>query len=126
MLNQSVPEPLVEGEYTSLVNPLKIHNNMNTASVNVGGYSLGVPFVVYEVFPEKDGIVWGRVSSNSGYGVQQFVGLRVRSNLKAKLSRAFKPIPTPSDDIASAIRAVASNIADLRSTIIDLYHQGGR
>ena len=85
-------EELVEGDYTALVD-LNIRSQMDTQSATnqVGVYSRGTPFTVYQVYPEKNGIVWGRVSSNTGSGTSRFVGLRVNTNLKAHLEKAFNP-----------------------------------
>jgi len=85
-------EQMVPGDYTTLVD-LKIRSQMDTTvSTNqVGVYSRGLPFTVYQVYPEKDGIVWGRVSSNTGAGKARYVGLRVTNNTKAQLEKAFEP-----------------------------------
>ena len=104
-------EPMVPGDYTALVD-LKIRIQMETQSMTnqVGVYSKGVPFVVYQVYPERNGIVWGRVSSNTGYGIARYVGLRVTNQLKAKLEKAFEPLAGENamldalKDIAAAIR----------------------
>lgn len=95
----SVPEPLIPGDYTTLVD-LKIRSQMDTESNTnqVGTYMRGLPFVVFQVYPEKNGIVWGRISSNTGSGTSRYVGLRVNNNMKVKLEKAFEP-PEPSGDV---------------------------
>lgn len=83
-------EPFVPGDYTALLD-LNIRTQMDTKSTTniVGTYFRGVPFTVYEVYPEdRNGIVWGRVSSNTGTGRQRFVGLRVTNQIKAHLEQA--------------------------------------
>jgi len=85
-------EQMVPGDYTALLD-LKIRLQMDTQSMTnqVGVYMRGVPFTVYEVYPERNGIVWGRVSSNTGNGTSRYVGLRVTNQVKAKLEKAFEP-----------------------------------
>lgn len=102
-------EPLVPGDYTTLVD-LKIRSQMDTevASNQVGVYTRGLPFVVFQVYPEKNGIVWGRISSNTGYGTSRYVGLRVNNNLKAKLEKPFEEPSISSNDIVSAIRELTA------------------
>lgn len=102
-------EQMVPGDYTAIVD-LIIRSQMDTQSSGnrVGVYSRGLPFTVYEVYPEKDGIVWGRVSSNTGSGTSRFVGLRVTNNLKAHLEKAFSVEPNGDprkgdDPLANAI-----------------------
>jgi hypothetical protein len=98
-------EQMQPGHYTALVN-LIIRSQMDTKSITnqKGAYSRGLPFTVYEVYPEREGIVWGRVSSNTGSGESLYVGLRVFNNDKAKLEKAFE-VGDPSDD-DSAVRAI--------------------
>lgn len=83
-------EQMVPGDYAAL-GPLHIRLQMKTTpSTNiVGGYSNGEPFRVYEVYPEVSGILWGRVSSNTGEGQIRYVGLRVNNHPKAKLTKAY-------------------------------------
>jgi hypothetical protein len=85
-------EQMVPGDYTAM-GELNIRVQMKTdPSGNiVGRYFNGEPFRVYEVYPEKDGIVWGRVSSNTGDGQLRFVGLRVNNHAKARLHNAAQP-----------------------------------
>ena len=86
---------MVPGDYTALLD-LKIRLQMDTQSATnqVGVYTRGVNFTVYEVYPEKNGILWGRVSSNTGTGSSRFVGLRVANQAKAKLEKGLS-ILTP-------------------------------
>jgi hypothetical protein len=74
------------GDYTALGN-MNIRAAMTTlVDANLKGrYFNGEPFKVYEVYQEKDGIVWGRVSSNTGGGQLRFVGLRVNNHPKAQM-----------------------------------------
>jgi hypothetical protein len=110
-------EQMVPGDYTALLD-LKIRSQMDTQSMTnqVGVYTRGVPFTVYEVYPEKSGIVWGRVSSNTGSGTSRYVGLRVTNQAKAKLEKAFEPESKSSDsglaDVADAINNLASAIRE--------------
>jgi len=105
-------EQMVPGDYTALVD-LKIRVQMETQSITnqVGVYGRGVPFVVYQVYPEKDGIVWGRVSSNTGTGTSRYVGLRVTNNLKAKLEKAFE-VEVGGNEIIKALHDIASAIRE--------------
>ncbi|RPI93047.1 MAG: hypothetical protein EHM40_11060 [Chloroflexi bacterium] len=84
-------EQMIPGDYTSTGN-LYIRSQMKTSPSSniVGMYTNGVPFRVYQVYPEANGIVWGRVSSNTGEGVAKYSGLRVNNNVKAKLEKAFE------------------------------------
>ena len=85
-------EQMVSGAYTA-IDPMHIRLQMKTSPTTniVGGYSNGVPFTVYQVYSENDGIVWGRVSSNTGDGQARYVGLRVNNHVKARLEKAFEP-----------------------------------
>jgi hypothetical protein len=96
-------EQMVPGDYTALID-LNIRSQMDTqvATNRVGVYTRGVPFTVYEVYPEKNGIVWGRVSSNTGSGTSRFVGLRVTNQVKAKLEKAFEQ--PQGDSLVDAIK----------------------
>lgn len=107
-------EPLVPGDYTTLVD-LKIRSQMDTESTTnqVGVYMRGLPFVVFQVYPEKNGIVWGRISSNTGAGTSRYVGLRVANNLKAKLEKPFEEQTHSSDDVADAITDLGKVLKDL-------------
>lgn len=98
-------EKLVPGDYTALVN-LNIRLQMDTQSVTnyVGVYGRGVPFTVYEVYSEKDGIVWGRVSSNTGNGQSRYVGLRVANQMKAHLEKAFDNNQNDNDSLVAALK----------------------
>ena len=103
-------EQMVPGDYTALVD-LNIRSQMDTQSTTnqVGVYSRGIPFTVYQVYPEKNGIVWGRVSSNTGSGTSRFVGLRVNTNLKAHLEKAFNP-EVNNDVLVVALTLLTSSI----------------
>ena len=107
-------EQMVPGDYTALVD-LRIRSQMDTQSIanQVGVYTRGVPFTVYEVYPEQNGILWGRVSSNTGAGVARYVGLRVTNQLKAKLEKAFD-IKPDNDPIVQALDRVADAIRSLK------------
>lgn len=89
----SQEEQLVAGAYTAL-GKMNIRAGMHTNAGIVGGYSNGDPFTVFEVYPEKDGIVWGRVSSNTGGGSLRFTALRVNNHPKAHLEKAFEETPS--------------------------------
>lgn len=106
-------EPLVEGDYTALVD-LNIRATMKTmGNIPVGVYHKGVPLTVYQVYPEENGIVWGRVSSNTGSGMGRYVGLRVNNHVKAHLEKAFKPDRDPQESLAAAINNLAAQVARL-------------
>jgi len=103
------------GDYTALLD-LNIRSQMDTESVTnvVGAYKRGVPFTVYEVYPEKNGIVWGRVSSNTGSGTSRFVGLRVTNQLKAKLEKAFEAPAENQDGLIEVLTRIAVAIEGLK------------
>ncbi len=112
-------ETLVPGDYTSLVD-LKIRSQMDTSSLTnqVGTYMRGLPFVVFQVYPEKNGIVWGRISSNTGAGTSRYVGLRVTNNMKAKLEKAFEPEQSGGDGLVAAIDRLTAAVEKLaRNTL---------
>ena len=106
-------DQLVPGDYTTLVD-LKIRSQMDTQSMTnqVGVYTRGVPFTVYEVYPEKSGIVWGRVSSNTGSGTSRYVGLRVANQAKAKLEKAFEAESKSGDSGLANLAAAINHLAD--------------
>lgn len=106
-------EQLVPGEYTALVD-LNIRKQMDTQSITnqVGVYMRGLPFVVFEVYPERNGIVWGRVSSNLGGGESRYVGLRVANNPKAHLENAFETKPV-GDALVNATVLLANAVTAL-------------
>jgi hypothetical protein len=108
-------EQMVPDDYIALLD-LNIRSQMDTQSATnrVGVYTRNVPFTVYEVYPEKNGIVWGRVSSNTGSGTSRYVGLRVTNQDKAKLEKAFEQpqgdaLVNAISDLASAIRFLANS-----------------
>jgi hypothetical protein len=106
-------EQMVPGDYTALVD-LNIRSQMDTKSVTnrIGVYARGLPFTVYEVYPEKDGILWGRVSSNTGLGTSRYVGLRVTNQAKAKLEKAFEGPPI-NDPLVNAVNALTAAVQAL-------------
>jgi hypothetical protein len=110
-------EQMVPGDYTATGN-LYIRLQMKTSPSSniVGMYTNGVPFRVYQIYPEKDGIVWGRVSSNTGEGQARFVGLRVNNNVKAQLEKAFEE----NGDLAVVISALTSAVTLLTTAVKDL------
>ena len=106
-------EEMVPGDYTALLD-LKIRLQMDTQSATnqVGVYTRGVNFTVYEVYPEKNGILWGRVSSNTGTGSSRFVGLRVANQAKAKLEKAFES-ESGDSSLVSAIKELTAAIREV-------------
>lgn len=106
-------EQMVPGDYTAsgLVN---IRSQMKTMPVTniVGGYTNGLPFTVYQVYPEVGGIVWARVSSNTGDGKARYVALRVNNNVKARLEKAFEA-PASDNSLADAIRDLTDAVREL-------------
>ena len=111
-------EQLVPGDYTALVN-LNIRLQMDTQSItnHVGVDGRGVPFTVYEVYQEKDGIVWGRVSSNTGSGQSRYVGLRVANQAKAKLEKAFVEKGSAERDLTNALQDIAGALRDVAEAL---------
>jgi len=106
-------EQMVPGDYTA-IGVVNIRKQMKTspATNQIGGYTNGVPFRVYQVYAEMDGILWGRVSSNTGEGQARYVALRVNNNVKAKLERAFEDEST-GKDLVNAITLLATAVRDL-------------
>ena len=110
-------EQMIPGDYTALLD-LKIRSQMDTKSATnrVGVYFRGVPFTVYEVYPEKDGIVWGRVSSNTGNGTSRYVGLRVANQVKATLEKAFEDTSS-GDALVNAITLLTNAVTLLGTAV---------
>jgi len=106
-------EKMVPGDYTAigLVN-IRLQMKTTPTSNLVGGYSNGIPFTVYQVYDEVDGILWGRVSSNTGEGKARYVALRVNNNVKARLEKAFKVVDPGETDLVDAIRDLAAAIRE--------------
>lgn len=87
-------EQMTAGAYTAL-GAMNIRAAMNTkTNLNIiGGYKVGEPFTVYEVFQEVDGVLWGRVSSGVGGGSARYVALRVNNHPKAKMALSESTVP---------------------------------
>lgn len=126
--NKTMPEEFVPGEYTALVD-LNIRTQMETKSTTnfVGTYMKGVPFRVYKVYDEVNGIIWGRVSSNTGSGKERFVGLRVNTNVKASLEVPYEePVVqngSNNSELYMAIHDLTVVIKDLIVSIRDLVNK---
>jgi len=112
-------EQFEPGDYTA-IGELNIRVQMKTdpATNIVGRYFNGEPFKVYEVYPELNGILWGRVSSNTGDGQLRFVGLRVNNHAKARMHNASQP--ETNDDLAKAISALTSAVTLLTTAVREL------
>jgi hypothetical protein len=110
-------EQMVPGDYAA-IGVVNIRTQMKTNPISniVGGYTNGVPFRVYHVYPEVDGILWGRVSSNTGDGKARYVALRVNNNVKARLEKAFEE-PASGNGIVDAIGLL---VAELRLLIAEI------
>ena len=113
-------EQMVPGDYTAL-GAMNIRLQMKTtpASNQVGGYMNSTLFRVYQVYAEANGIVWGRVSSNTGEGQARFVALRVNNNVKAKLEKAFEEEPR-NDPAEKAFKDLTDAITLLTVAVRDL------
>ena len=113
-------EEMVPDDYTA-IGVVNIRSQMKTMPAQniVGGYTNGVPFRVYEVYPEAEGILWGRVSSNTGEGKARFVALRVNNNVKVHLEKAFEEEPKDDSwtkatkDLINAITALTAAVREL-------------
>jgi hypothetical protein len=118
----AILEPLIPGNYTALVD-LNIRSQMETESTTnlVGLFKRSSSFVVFEVYPEFKGIIWGRVSSNIGSGKSMYVGLRVLNNDKAHLESPFAHGIKPIEDseLNRALRELTLRIQDLTNAIRD-------
>lgn len=114
-------EKMVPGEYTAL-GVVNIRSQMKTTPTTnlVGGYSNGLPFTVYQVYAEVDGIVWGRVSSNTGEGKARYAALRVNNNVKVKLEKAFDVEVTPGNGaLAIAIISLTAAVRELADVMLN-------
>lgn len=83
-------ELMKPGDYIAL-GDLLIRAAMDTTNSQniVGKFHSGNQFKVFEILPEKNGILWGRISETTGQGQARFVGLRVNNNPKAQMQKAF-------------------------------------
>jgi hypothetical protein len=113
-------EQFVPGDYTALgVINIRLQMKTMPALNQVGGYMNGTSFRVYQVYSEAGGIVWGRVSSNTGEGQARYVALRVNNNVKAKLEKAFEEEPRndPAEkvfkDLTDAINSLTAAVREL-------------
>lgn len=111
----AIEEPLVPGAFTVIVDLLQIRPSMNTINAPVGVFRNGEPFTVFEVYPERDGIIWGRISSNTGGGVSRYVGLRVNNHPKARLELRFENQARV--DLGEAIAVLTSSIRELTAEL---------
>jgi len=94
-------EQFTPGEYTvTNVDGLIIRKSMSTTvpTNRYGKYSNGENFKVYQVYPEKGGILWGRVSSSTEEGSALYCGLRVNNHPLVKFEKPFdqEQLPTTS------------------------------
>ena len=111
----AIEEPLVPGAYTVTELSLYIRPSMNTINAPVGQYRNGDSFTVFEVYPEKDGVVWGRVSSAIGAGSARFVGLRVNNHLKVRLELRFEDLNRT--DLSVGIASLTAAIRELTALL---------
>jgi hypothetical protein len=79
------------GDYIAL-GDLLIRAAMDTTNSQniVGKFFNGNQFKVFEIMPEKLGILWARISETTGQGQARFVALRVNGNVKAQMQKAFE------------------------------------
>lgn len=114
-------EQCVPGDYTAM-GLVNIRSQMKTVPATniVGAYTNGLPFTVYQVYPEVDGIVWGRVSSNTGDGKARYVALRVANNVKARLEKAFEPGESNDSGLVKAISDNTDAITLLATAVREL------
>ncbi len=111
----AIEEPLVSGAYTVIENSLLIRPSMNTINAPVGQFKNGEPFMVLEVHPEKEGIVWGRVSSNTGGGSARYVGMRVNNHPKVRLELRFED--PNRNELGDAVASLVSAIRELTALL---------
>jgi hypothetical protein len=80
------------GDYIAL-GDLLIRAAMDTTNSQniVGKFYNGNQFKVFEIMPEKLGILWARINETTGQGQARFVALRVANNPKAQMQKAFEP-----------------------------------
>ena len=105
-LNKIIQEPFVPGDYSCSVSTLIIRSQRDTTAKQLGTYFKDQHFVVFQVYPEENGIVWGRVSSATSSGYGRYIGMRVNNNIKVSLERAWED-QTPQDDAVSTLARIA-------------------
>ncbi len=106
-----IEEPLVAGAYMALLDNFQIRPKMDTTVPSVGQFKNGETFTVFQVFPEVNGIVWGRISSNTNGLPSRFVGLRVNNHPKAQLVERFAD--EDQNNLIAALRDLAAEIHEL-------------
>ena len=106
-------ELMKPGEYTSL-GVVNIRSQMKTSPPSniAGAFTNGLPFRVYQVYDELDGIVWGRISSNTGSGKARYIAMRVNNNEKVKFEVAF-PEEKENDPLVNAIALLTEAVLKL-------------
>jgi hypothetical protein len=103
------------GDYIAL-GDLLIRGAMDTTnSQNIlGKFFSGNQFKVFEIMPEKLGILWARISETTGQGQARFVALRVANNPKAQMQKAFESEPTFSNSLlVNAINRLSAALEKL-------------
>lgn len=110
-----IEEPMVEGVYAADLNDLQIRTKRETIAPSVGSFKKDEMFPVFEVFPEENGILWGRISSNLNGAPSRFVGLRVGKNIKAHLVKKFAS-PSNDSNLATSIDRLTEAIWALVNT----------
>ena len=114
-----IQEPFIPGVYAADLNDLNIRTKRETTYPSVGSYKKDDMFPIFEVFPEEQGIVWGRTSSNVNGQPSRFIGLRVNNHIKAHLVMPFAG--TSGDaDLIRAIKDLTFEIHNLSNSVHEL------
>lgn len=116
-METTVEEPLVEGVYKSLLDYLQISPKRDANLPPVGRYMKDDTFVVFKVFPEEKGIVWGMVSSNLDGSPSKVVPLRVNNHPKAILMKKFASENDSANNLAKALNANTNALLDVASVL---------
>lgn len=114
-----IQEPFIPGVYAADLNDLNIRTKRETISPTVGSFKKDEMFPVFEVFPEEQGIVWGRISSNVNGAPSRFVGLRVNNHIKAHLVQPFAGA-SGNDDLVRAIKDLTFEVRSLSNSVQEL------
>lgn len=86
----------------------------NSANI-VGKFFSGNQIKVFEIMPEKNGILWGRVSETTGQAQARFIGMRVNNNPKVQMQKTDEASSSVYAELVPAINRLAAAIENLAS-----------
>lgn len=107
-------------------NGLQIRTERSTANPGsrIGAFKGNDVFGVYDVYPEANGIVWARVSSNMS-GVIHYCALRVNNHKKVILISAAASESTTPPPPADVLIALAGDVASLKTFLRERFGYKG-